>query len=278
MGLYYYNARWYDADTGRFISEDPARDGANRYVYTANNPLKFVDPSGMIANWVLGGIAGGVLSAAIDIAAQKMEATVRGEDFKLDTSRTVAAAAGGAVTGAITSGVSVGATLLSKSAGKAAMIAGSTIAGATGSAVSSTLNNAIDGAPLGEGVLDDSVAGATGGLLGGSLARVSSASATASKSVREAIEGVSNNGSIVVSGAKQVLEALRDAIATSVADEIIEIDMKKESQIMNNGRNDYPANNQRPDPTKDDDDDDDNNKKTETPPSPGDENTQDEED
>ena len=46
-GLYYFNARWYDADTGRFISEDPARDGANWYVYTPNNPLKFIDPTGL---------------------------------------------------------------------------------------------------------------------------------------------------------------------------------------------------------------------------------------
>ncbi len=46
-GLYYYNARWYDADTGRFISEDPARDGQNWFIYVSNNPLKFIDPSGM---------------------------------------------------------------------------------------------------------------------------------------------------------------------------------------------------------------------------------------
>ena len=46
-GLYYYNARWYDAGTGRFISEDPARDGSNWYSYVTNNPLKFVDPAGM---------------------------------------------------------------------------------------------------------------------------------------------------------------------------------------------------------------------------------------
>ena len=45
--LYYFNARWYDAGTGRFITEDPARDGANWYIYTANNPLKFIDPTGM---------------------------------------------------------------------------------------------------------------------------------------------------------------------------------------------------------------------------------------
>ena len=46
-GDYYYNARWYDAETGRFISEDPARDGQNWYTYVTNNPLKFVDPTGM---------------------------------------------------------------------------------------------------------------------------------------------------------------------------------------------------------------------------------------
>jgi len=47
-GLYYYNARWYDADIGRFISEDPARDpnNPNLYVYGRNNPLRFVDPTG----------------------------------------------------------------------------------------------------------------------------------------------------------------------------------------------------------------------------------------
>ena len=46
-GLYYYNARWYDAETGRFVSEDPARDGQNWFIYVSNNPLKFVDPTGM---------------------------------------------------------------------------------------------------------------------------------------------------------------------------------------------------------------------------------------
>lgn len=46
-GLYYFNARWYDPVLGRFISEDPARDGLNWYVYTYNNPLKYTDPTGL---------------------------------------------------------------------------------------------------------------------------------------------------------------------------------------------------------------------------------------
>ena len=47
-GLYYFNARWYDAGIGRFITEDPARDGGNWYAYVANNPLRYVDPTGFI--------------------------------------------------------------------------------------------------------------------------------------------------------------------------------------------------------------------------------------
>ena len=46
-GLYYFNARWYDAETGKFITEDPVRNGRNWYVYCENNPLKYVDPHGL---------------------------------------------------------------------------------------------------------------------------------------------------------------------------------------------------------------------------------------
>jgi len=51
-GLLYYGARWYDPVSGRFISADtivpqPGNpQSLNRYSYAANNPLRFVDPSG----------------------------------------------------------------------------------------------------------------------------------------------------------------------------------------------------------------------------------------
>jgi RHS repeat-associated protein len=50
-GLYYYRARYYDPEIGRFISEDPLGFGAgdvNFYVYVGNNPVNFNDPSGKI--------------------------------------------------------------------------------------------------------------------------------------------------------------------------------------------------------------------------------------
>jgi RHS repeat-associated protein len=47
--LYYYRARYYDQTAGRFLSEDPVgfNGGANFYAYVYNNPVLFVDPSGL---------------------------------------------------------------------------------------------------------------------------------------------------------------------------------------------------------------------------------------
>ena len=38
----------YDPSTGRFINEDPIRDGLNWYAYCGNNPVMFVDPWGLL--------------------------------------------------------------------------------------------------------------------------------------------------------------------------------------------------------------------------------------
>ncbi len=48
-GDYYLRARYYNPRLGRFLTEDPAHDGNNWYVYCNNNPVKYVDPSGKIA-------------------------------------------------------------------------------------------------------------------------------------------------------------------------------------------------------------------------------------
>ena len=48
-GLIYLRNRYYDPETGRFISEDPAKDGLNWYAYCGNNPVNFVDPWGLDA-------------------------------------------------------------------------------------------------------------------------------------------------------------------------------------------------------------------------------------
>jgi RHS repeat-associated protein len=52
-GLYYYGARYYDPDLGRFMTRDPLAgkkaipQSLNRYAYCANNPITLVDPEGL---------------------------------------------------------------------------------------------------------------------------------------------------------------------------------------------------------------------------------------
>jgi hypothetical protein len=45
-GKIYFNARYYDPVTGRFLTEDPSRKGVNWYAYCENNPVNMVDPTG----------------------------------------------------------------------------------------------------------------------------------------------------------------------------------------------------------------------------------------
>jgi RHS repeat-associated protein len=49
-GLYYYRARNYDPNAGRFLSEDPIRmvGGLDFYSYVKNNPVASNDPTGLI--------------------------------------------------------------------------------------------------------------------------------------------------------------------------------------------------------------------------------------
>ena len=73
-GLIYLRARMYDTQTGRFINEDPIRDGLNWYIYCGNNPVMFIDPSGESFTVLLvAGLVGAVVSAGIDLGAQAIQ-------------------------------------------------------------------------------------------------------------------------------------------------------------------------------------------------------------
>jgi len=61
--------RWYDAQTGRFLTQDPLgrAGGVNLYAYAGNNPIAFSDPYGLdpckqqatSGSWLCQGIAAG---------------------------------------------------------------------------------------------------------------------------------------------------------------------------------------------------------------------------
>jgi RHS repeat-associated protein len=48
-GLYFMRARWYEPQTGRFLSEDPMglAGGINPYVFAGNDPISGADPTGL---------------------------------------------------------------------------------------------------------------------------------------------------------------------------------------------------------------------------------------
>ena len=73
-GLYFYGARYYDPEIGRFISADTIvqapydPQSLNRYTYARNNPVVYTDPNG---RWfwvaiIIGAILGGASAAAND--------------------------------------------------------------------------------------------------------------------------------------------------------------------------------------------------------------------
>jgi RHS repeat-associated protein len=65
-GLDYFGARYYSGAQGRFSSPDPLLNSGkpsnpqswNRYTYTLNNPLRYVDPTGLYG-WAASGCAAG---------------------------------------------------------------------------------------------------------------------------------------------------------------------------------------------------------------------------
>ncbi|MCL5772782.1 MAG: RHS repeat-associated core domain-containing protein, partial [Firmicutes bacterium] len=78
-GLYYLRNRYYDAQAGRFITEDPIgfEGGTNFYAYCRNNPANFADPSGELLPLIIAGVV--LISAAIYVyEVQPSEASKAG--------------------------------------------------------------------------------------------------------------------------------------------------------------------------------------------------------
>ena len=61
-GLYHTQTRWYEPATGTFIMRDPAQADANLYRFCGDNPVNYVDPSGLQMSWSANELAAGDLA------------------------------------------------------------------------------------------------------------------------------------------------------------------------------------------------------------------------
>ncbi len=78
-GLYYLNSRYYDPETGRFISPDILTildetkgqiNGLNLYMYCYDNPIMYTDDSGCLPEWLKWvSIGAAILGAALVVGA-----------------------------------------------------------------------------------------------------------------------------------------------------------------------------------------------------------------
>lgn len=68
VDIYYMRARWYEPETGRFLSEDPIglAGGVNPYVYAGNDPVNLKDPNGRCP-WCWGAVFGAGMYLILDV-------------------------------------------------------------------------------------------------------------------------------------------------------------------------------------------------------------------
>ncbi len=185
-GLYYYGARYYEPEIGRFISADSIVQDytdpqtLNRYSYCRNNPVILTDPSGnffvemligavigalmsgvqsdwnfqaMVTGGVIGGISGGIFSGVEGAVAGSLASSVQAGAISSTTAGAISGAAGGAV--------GFGAGLAISQIVESTVIIGM-VGGAAGGATASALS--------GGNVLQGMALGTAGGAVGGWVA------------------------------------------------------------------------------------------------------------
>ena len=98
LGKHFAHARMYDPAQGRMRGIDPVKRGLNGYAYCDNDPANQTDPTGEVANVVIGVIAGAVIGGAFGFAGSALSQLAEGKGF--NARKAWGAAANGAIVGA----------------------------------------------------------------------------------------------------------------------------------------------------------------------------------
>ncbi|MCL1975477.1 MAG: hypothetical protein FWG61_04865, partial [Firmicutes bacterium] len=96
IGMYFAQARFYDAENRAFISRDPVLSELNWYKYAANNPQTYIDKDGECATAIFIAIGIGI---AVGVGAQAVSDIISGQFSGWEAY--LGAAVGGAIGGAL---------------------------------------------------------------------------------------------------------------------------------------------------------------------------------
>ena len=135
IGKYFAQARFYDSRQGRMLSKDPIKRDINGYPYCSNDPVNCVDPTGEIANVLIGGAIGGLVGGAFGFANSAVSQLMSGKGF--DSGKAWGAAANGAIVGAVKGAVA------GSGVGLPLAIAADFAAGTIGSAVEQGISEGV---------------------------------------------------------------------------------------------------------------------------------------
>jgi len=176
IGKYFAQARFYDSRQGRMLSKDPIKRDINGYPYCSNDPVNCVDPTGEVANVLIGGAIGGLVGGAFGFASSAVSQLMSGKGF--DSGKAWGAAANGAIVGAVkgaVAGSGVGLPLAVAADFTAGTIGSAVEQGISegvvdaGKSIAGGLTNAVNGLIYGNGALrslrESAVKGAASGAL-----------------------------------------------------------------------------------------------------------------
>ncbi len=98
IGKYFAQARFYDSAQGRMLSPDPVKRNVNPYPYCDNDPVNYNDPTGEIANILVGAGLGGFFGGAAGFLGNAASQLMDGGKF--NWRKAFGSAANGALVGA----------------------------------------------------------------------------------------------------------------------------------------------------------------------------------
>jgi RHS repeat-associated protein len=99
--LYYLNARYYDPETGRFISADIVAEGGNLYAYCQNDPINRTDDSVYLSEVWKKRLTKIAIGAVLAVAAVAITVATGGAALPIIASIAVATASGAVMGGGI---------------------------------------------------------------------------------------------------------------------------------------------------------------------------------